>query len=176
MSARASCGRIVSISLLLDGGRGRRGELPIGAQHVGREVFGDEAHLARGRTRRRHAPARPRSRLLLPAPPTAPRRRHPRRSGRRRCSAPPSEAILRATLPAPPILVSLRLDRDHRRGRLRRDPRHLAIDELRRASDHRRRARSGRTSPREIASKSNISHLVPSFSDSDPRDRESRFT
>ena len=42
----------------------------------------------------------------------------------------PSEAMLRATLPAPPILVSLRSHGNDRRGRFRRNPRDLAIDEF----------------------------------------------
>ena len=42
----------------------------------------------------------------------------------------PRLAILRATLPAPPIIDLAALDRDHRRRRLRRDARHLAIDEV----------------------------------------------
>ena len=42
----------------------------------------------------------------------------------------PRLAMLRATLPAPPIDHLLALDRDHRRRRLRRDARHVAIDEV----------------------------------------------
>ena len=42
----------------------------------------------------------------------------------------PSAAMLRATLPAPPTLVSLRWTAMHRRRRFRRNARHLAIDEF----------------------------------------------
>ena len=38
--------------------------------------------------------------------------------------------MLRATLPAPPIIDLAALDRDHRRRRLRRNARDFAIDEV----------------------------------------------
>ena len=38
--------------------------------------------------------------------------------------------MLRATLPAPPMMISLRFDRDHRRRRFRRHARDVAIDEF----------------------------------------------
>ena len=93
-------------------------------------MLGYETHLARRRPRRDRRPARSRSAssCASSAFSFAPASSSPTRPTNRQRA--PSEAILRATLPAPPILVSLRCTAITARRRFRRNPRHLAIDEF----------------------------------------------
>ena len=114
---------------LLDLAGCRLSQLPIGAQHMGREMLGDEAHLAGRRPRgvaNQHAfdPAFLRQRLLK------------LRAGLVLADQPDKDAasaergdIARDVAGAADIGLAA-LGRDDRRRRLRRNPRHLAIDEL----------------------------------------------
>ena len=115
--------------LLLDLAGSRLRQLPVGAQHVGGKMLGDEAHLARGRPRRVVHQHAFNARLLLQ------RHREPDadlvladQAGEDAASAERSDVARDIAGAADIGLAALR--RDDRRRRLRRNPRHLAIDEL----------------------------------------------
>ena len=115
--------------LLLDLARRRRSQLPIGAQHVSGEMLGDEAHLARGRPRRivdqqalDPGLLRQRNRELHTHFVLADQADEDAARAKRSDIARHIAGAADIGLAAP--------GRDNRRRRFRRNPRHLAIDEL----------------------------------------------
>ena len=130
MSARGKLRQDRVDQLLLDLGRGRHGQLPIRAQHVGGKMLGDEAHLARRRPRgiaNQHG-----SRSASPAPASAlsfaPASSSPTRPDEDAARAERGD-VARDIAGAADIGLAA-LDRDDRRRRFRRNARHLAIDEF----------------------------------------------
>ena len=115
--------------LLLDLHRGRRGHFPVRAQHVGGEMLGDEAHLSRGRllgitnqhafdeTFLRKPRLQFRAGLVLAD--------HPDEN-----TARAERGDVAGHVAGAADVALGALDRDNRRGRFRRNPGHLAVDEF----------------------------------------------